>query len=148
MYHACVDIFHLRDWIAVECDDVGCAIRQLDDELFKQSVELAACRDIANGYKHLKLDKPSFLPTGEHSELAGREFRVSFAEDRHQFIYRVRIGDNQVEAIRLLDGAMATWDMWFASSSTIARKLRIDVRSNPWQGEAWEPQPWGIVRGD
>jgi hypothetical protein len=26
--------------------------------------------------------------------------------------------------------------------------LRAEVRANPWSGWPWEPQPWGIIRGD
>lgn len=93
VYHFCTDAFHLRDWIAAAgvdrdqfADDkafektLNARIRQLDRELFKRSAELAACRDIANGYKHLKLTGPSFLPDGEHSEVVGREFRVDFSK--------------------------------------------------------------------
>jgi len=149
VYHACSDIFHLRDWIAAEFDDKKAAERQLNKELFKKSVELAACRDIANGFKHLKLDQPTFLPGGEHSEIVGREFSVDFGDNqRTEYKYTVRVGEQRIDACQLVMVAMATWDMWFASSSSIARDLREAAKANPRQEWPWETSPWGLSHGD
>jgi len=46
--------FHLQDWIA--CSHQG--IKGPLDELF-QKFEMGCCRDIANGFKHKELSKPS-----------------------------------------------------------------------------------------
>lgn len=160
VFHFCADAFHLRDWIAAagvdrdQFDDVkafekalNARIKQLDDELFKRSAELAACRDIANGYKHLVLTRPSFLPDGEHSEVVGRAFSTDFSEpQRVKATYTVQIAGLQMEAHLLAKVAMARWDTWFASSSSIAKELREEVEARPWTGWPWEPQPWGLSR--
>jgi hypothetical protein len=162
VYHFCADAFHLRDWIAAagvdpaafpNTKEFGKVLKarcdQLDEEVFKQYPALAACRDIANGYKHLTLTGSSFLPGGKHSEIAGREFNVRFGEGpRNKFKYTVRVGESHVDAVQLSKMAMANWDRWFATTSSIARELRAEVRANPWSGWPWEPAPWGILRGD
>lgn len=158
VFHFCTDAFHLRDWIAaaIEPDqfpderafkrELNARINQLDEELFKKYIELAACRDIANGYKHLKLTGPSFLPAGEHSELVGRRFEVKFSEpQRIKHTYDVRIGDLRTTAGELAAVSMARWDVWFGSSSRIAEELREEVKARPWQGWPWEQPPWGLT---
>lgn len=162
VFHFCSDVFHLRDWIAAAGVEpasfastkefrkaVQARIDQLDDEVFKPNPALAACRDIANGYKHLAVSGASFLSDGKHSEMAGREFNVSFGDGpRNKFKYTVSVGESHVDAVQLSMMAMANWDMWFATTSSIARELRAEVRADPWSGFPWEPEPWGIIRGD
>ena len=88
LYHFCCDAFHLRDWIAAtvgtDPNSRKATARQLDNELIKPSPELSACRDIANGFKHLILDSPSYV-TGTnqgHSEVVSQGIHISPAPER------------------------------------------------------------------
>ncbi|MCT7369594.1 hypothetical protein [Mycolicibacterium llatzerense] len=158
VFHFCADAFHLRDWIAAAAVDreqfdnakafnkaLDARVKQLDKELFKRSPALAACRDIANGYKHWKLTTPTFLPGGEHSELIGRAFEMDFKKPHQsKSTYTVQVGEHRIEAQELSGLAMGTWDVWFGSSSTIAKELREELAADPWTGFPWEPQPWGV----
>jgi hypothetical protein len=47
----------LRDWIHIACPSV----RKQLEELFESSVELKLCRDIANGFKHMKLSRKASI---------------------------------------------------------------------------------------
>lgn len=82
LYHFCSDAFHLRDWIAAtvgtDPNSRKTAAAQLDTEVIKPSPELSACRDIANGFKHLVLDGPSYV-TGTnqgHSEVVSHSINI------------------------------------------------------------------------
>jgi hypothetical protein len=83
LYHFCCDAFHLRDWIAATLGtnaNQRTTIRgQLDNQVIIPSPELSACRDIANGSKHLVLDGPSFV-TGTnqaHSEVVSHSINIA-----------------------------------------------------------------------
>lgn len=87
LYHFCCDVFHLRDWIAADVgddpsyhDNTATVRGQLNNDVIKRSVELATCRDIANGSKHLILDNPSFvdrMPSGQHAKVATQHTGIS-----------------------------------------------------------------------
>ena len=47
--------FHLRDWLLA----VGSTDQQSLEELFKSHDELRVCRDLANGFKHHSISRPS-----------------------------------------------------------------------------------------
>lgn len=48
----------LRDWVHEACPPVRAQLEQL----FSANIELKLCRDIANGFKHMKLRKASVDP--------------------------------------------------------------------------------------
>ena len=50
-----LNCFHLKDWIRVSHPELT---KKLDD-LFAAHFELGACRDLANGYKHKSICRPS-----------------------------------------------------------------------------------------
>lgn len=86
LYHFCCDVFHLRDWIAADVgndpsypDNTKMVTEQLNN-VIKKSVELATCRDIANGSKHLILREPSFvegMPSKQHAKVATQHTGIS-----------------------------------------------------------------------
>src|SRR5438067_7171462 len=46
--------YHVRDWIAASKP----AMKNKLDDLFRSHFEMRACRNICDGFKHKKLDKP------------------------------------------------------------------------------------------
>jgi len=47
--------YHLRDWLCSSRPDLIAEV----DNIYKNSFEMAACRDICNGFKHKHLTRPS-----------------------------------------------------------------------------------------
>ncbi len=48
--------FHLRDWLLISHPTMDQDIQNL----FKNNIEMGACRDICNGFKHKKLSNPTY----------------------------------------------------------------------------------------
>jgi hypothetical protein len=65
LYHFCADAYHLRDWIAATIGtdkaSTEAAAKRIDTEAIEPSLELRACCDIANGFKHLVLHRKSYV---------------------------------------------------------------------------------------
>jgi hypothetical protein len=80
VYHCCCDVFHLRDYIAASLGTDPASRkqieRQLDREVIKPSEELSACRDVANGSKHLVLDGKTYLANGKHAEVISHNIGI------------------------------------------------------------------------
>jgi hypothetical protein len=70
VYRFCSHAFHLRDYIAADTGtdekSINAAIAKLDRDVIKPSPELSACRDIANGSKHLVLHGKSYVTGTKH----------------------------------------------------------------------------------
>jgi hypothetical protein len=68
VYRFCCDAFHLRDYITADLTDDTTSRKQLEQQLDTDviipSEELSACRDVANGSKHLRLDGPATFRAG------------------------------------------------------------------------------------
>ncbi len=50
--------YHLRDWLQACRPDLGGKV----DTLFDKHLEMKACRDVCNGFKHKHLNRPSLDP--------------------------------------------------------------------------------------
>jgi hypothetical protein len=75
LYHFCSDALNLRDWIANDLPQHGASASRL----LRSSKALAACRDIANGSKHLVLTGESYTTgtTSGHAEVTQRGVVIS-----------------------------------------------------------------------
>ena len=104
LYHFCCDVFHLRDWIAAtvstDKNHISRICDTLDSEVIKPSVALSACRDIANGSKHLVLHGTSYV-TGTkqgHSKVVSQGIDISAVE-------RVQLTDTATFTLTRADGS-------------------------------------------
>lgn len=65
LYHFCSDAFHLRDWIAADLGigeaSTNTIAYQINKEAIWPSLELSACCDIANGFKHHVVHRRSYV---------------------------------------------------------------------------------------
>ncbi|MBN1293340.1 MAG: hypothetical protein JXB48_15985 [Candidatus Latescibacteria bacterium] len=48
--------FHLKDWLLTSLPTLGQDVQNL----FKNNIEMGACRDICHGFKHKKLSNPTY----------------------------------------------------------------------------------------
>lgn len=83
LYHFCCDAFHLRDWIAATLGGTNNGktrqyVTEIDNEVIRPSPELSACRDVANGFKHLELDGRSYLTNTNqgHAEVVSHNIGI------------------------------------------------------------------------
>ena len=134
LYHFWQDAWHLRDWIIAPPSP-----KHLDQDtlqLFKQSVALGACRDIANGVKHLHLNRgKSWTASGDYAEVTGQSVVVnmprieavvnwstgemlsneSAGDSSIRYSWTVRVNGEHVDAVELAGQAVADWDLWLAA---------------------------------
>jgi hypothetical protein len=75
----------LRDWIYEACPEARAAL----EALFRDNLELRLCRDIANGFKHMTLSKPSvdgaFSIVFEHNPRGRRLGNMVVLAGGHKF---------------------------------------------------------------
>jgi hypothetical protein len=76
----------LRNWVHEVCPEARAAL----ETLFRNNLELRLCRDIANGFKHMSLSRPSvdraFSIVFEYNPRGGREGdMVVLAGNGHKF---------------------------------------------------------------
>lgn len=131
LYHFWQDAFHLRDWIIAPPSPKSMHADTL--QLFKDSAALGACRDIANGVKHLHLDRgKSWTASGEYAEVTGQSVVInmprieavvdwsageilsseSVGDTSTRYSWTVRVNGADVDAVELAGQAVADWDSW------------------------------------
>lgn len=93
----CQNCYALRD--RVEKD--GAASKDELDTLMQNSLSLRVCRDIANGSKHLKVDRPSVDPNFS----IGREYCGAEMPER----WFVIVGDDLVDSLALANQCVDSW---------------------------------------
>jgi hypothetical protein len=86
----------LRDWVQATCPSV----QNLLAALFRDNVEMRLCRDIANGFKHMEITKPSidkefsivfeYAPWGGKMVVLGGGHQVGLLELAGQCVERWR----------------------------------------------------------
>lgn len=77
------NLYHLRDWLTAARPDLATDV----DSFYRNTFEMAACRDICNGYKHKTLARPS-VDAGFNLY---REY--DHFDDAHPFKYRWAFAD-------------------------------------------------------
>jgi hypothetical protein len=102
LFHFCCDVLHLRDWIlAVFDDDPEKQALTAELKLLLTTPELAACRDIANGFKHFRLSGESYL-TGTrvgHAKVVQHNIIISPAPARlHAEMLQPTLNESDTEA--------------------------------------------------
>jgi hypothetical protein len=100
-----VACFHLRDWLR----DSGIDAERLI-ALFRANVELRVCRDIANGFKHSRLDRepfhdPAFSVVREHVPL-GLSSNLGHANTRWSIV----AGEHKLDLVELAGRCVSIWD--------------------------------------
>jgi hypothetical protein len=144
LYHFCCDAFHLHDWVVHTFPKAEwpCIRAQLKSELLDDSPELRACADIANGSKHLVLDQKSWVTGAKegHAEVTGHSITISPApatvtmtgdtvvhgqavQGYVQDTFVINVGGQHRDAQDVAAKAVAAWDNWLQSESSIATKL-------------------------
>jgi hypothetical protein len=81
--------FQMRDWLIIR----GVSKKDLQN-LFQTHKEFQVCRDIANGLKHLDLDKPSIsTELGLHREYdyfrGGSVYKITFFEGKEKYEWEI-----------------------------------------------------------
>jgi hypothetical protein len=82
LYHFCADAYHLRDWIAATIGtdkaSTEAAANRIDTKAIEPSLELRACCDIANGFKHLVLHRKSYVTKTKqgHATVVAHELSI------------------------------------------------------------------------
>lgn len=118
MYHFCQDALHLRDWLAN--DPTTGMTKQNGELLFNTtSPALGACRDVANGSKHLNLTGQSSI-SGErtgHAEVTGQGVTIgvpAMGSTGGWIQYHWTV-EGDWNAMDLATEAAADWDKWLDS---------------------------------
>jgi hypothetical protein len=132
LYHFCSDALNLRDWIV---EDLPRRHGRSASKLIRRSKALAACADVANGSKHLRVTSTSYT-TGTnagHAEVVQQETRISPAPawlsrtgappppdypttGTTQFRLKVDAGANGTfDAVDLARQAVDDWEAWLRS---------------------------------
>jgi hypothetical protein len=147
LFHFCCDVLHLRDWIAATVGngqtDISRISGALSDAVIKPSPELSACRDIANGFKHLVLHGCSFVTgtTAGHSEVVSQGIEVMAVDPvgltdtapsapasgsttvHRSDTFVIDISGQQHDAHDVATKAVAASDQWLAGPCLTDRKL-------------------------
>ncbi|OMC05601.1 hypothetical protein A5733_19685 [Mycobacterium sp. NS-7484] len=121
-YHFCCDVFHLKDWI-IECEQVSSGVRSAARDFLRKNrpeipeseAALAACADIANASKHLKLNHGSYTPGGPAEptkQVQGATFPMKLPFHFSANHWRIRVGEDERDALELATEAVAAWDRW------------------------------------
>ena len=117
LYHFCCDAFHLRDWIA---SDLDTAVAKSAEALFRWdsgrcSIPLIVCADIANGLKHLRLDRRSYSPGG-HAMIVRQQRTIHKSAMPHdETTWTITAGGIEYDGLELAQRAVADWDAWLAT---------------------------------
>lgn len=118
-----VACFHLRDWL----QDSGVDAERLH-ALFLANVELRVCRDIANGFKHSRLDRepfhdPAFSVVREHVP-AGWPSNLGHANTRWSIV----AGDEKLDLIVLAGRCITIWDRFLGETLCPWTPRAFDLR--------------------
>lgn len=100
-----VACFHLRDWLKDSGVDA-----ELLNALFQANVELRVCRDIANGFKHSRLDRepfhdPTFSVVREYVPVSWPS-NLGHANARWSIV----AGDSKLDLVELAGRCITIWD--------------------------------------
>jgi hypothetical protein len=144
LYHFCCDAFHLHDWVVARFpkEDWPHIRARLKSELLDHSPELRACADIANASKHLVLDQKSWVTGAKqgHAEVTGHGINIGAptatmtvigdtvvpgqaGQGYVQDTFVINVGGQHRDAQDVATKAVAAWDNWLQSKSSIATKL-------------------------
>lgn len=99
--------WHLRDWIHNDLE-LAEDLRKSIMEVWKNDPSLLVCSDLANGAKHLALDRPRDGSGAKHSH---RVLEVMAGEpSKTRLIYYVARGNGErLEALSLAKACMRAW---------------------------------------
>lgn len=119
-----VSCFHLRDWLK----DSGVDAERLN-ALFQANLELRVCRDIANGFKHSRLDRvpfhdPTFSVVREHVPV-GWTSNPGHANTR----WSVVAGDDKLDLVELAARCVSIWDGFLGETLCPWAPGGFDLRS-------------------
>ena len=106
--------FHLRDWLLA----AGAADQQSLGALFKSSAELRVCRDLANGFKHHSVSKPSV----DARFSVVREYVPQNWPSAHAYPngkWMVLAGGHQFDLRELAGRCVSTWQAFLASKDLL-----------------------------
>jgi hypothetical protein len=121
LFHFCLDALILRDWIS-RAASLPQSVQQDVWKLFdvknnpsQASRALAACHDVANGYKHFVVDRPK-TPGGaakviDHTRGARFPMKLPFHFGANHWTIDVGGGVRR-DALDLAADAIADWDAW------------------------------------
>jgi hypothetical protein len=118
LFHFFGDAFHLKEYIKNEAGQSS-AIKRSVEELFDPghangSTALSICADIANGVKHLNLDRSRFKPPAEvGKQEAG--IRLPFKLPAYfTYHFTIEADGNTYTEIQVADDAIADWNAWLS----------------------------------
>lgn len=100
--------YHLRDWIQESRPDC----RNKVNLLFASNLEMTACRDVCNGFKHKRLNKPSH---DAHFNLYREydHFAADANDSANPVIYRIAFADGvDVRKYDLFDFTERCFHLW------------------------------------
>jgi hypothetical protein len=100
--------YHLRDWLRASRPDLSAQI----DSLFSHNFEMAACRDICNGFKHKTLNnRPLDADFNLYREY---DYFAKIERSGHPIKYRVAFADGddvrKFDLFELAHGCFQLWD--------------------------------------
>lgn len=137
LYHFGQDAWHLRDWIKAPPSPEH--FKTETWQLFHDSAALAACRDIANGVKHLRLDGKSWTERGDHADVSGQSVVVSMPRieavvnwstgemlsnesagaSSIRYSWTVRVNGADCDAVELAGQAVDDWNAWLTEKGLL-----------------------------
>jgi hypothetical protein len=120
LYHFCADAYHLKDYIK-NTTGQSQAVKTAVEQLFNVqtgSKTLAACADVANGFKHLDLRTPRFPGGGAEvaSQAASMRLPITLGGQYFTYHFQIEAGGTTYSELELADQATAAWDAWLPSN--------------------------------
>jgi hypothetical protein len=116
LLHFFGDAFHLKDYIKNEAGQTS-AIKRSVEDLFDPgnangSTALSICADIANGAKHLNLNRSRFTPPAEvGKQEAGIRFPFTLPA-YFTYHFTIEADGKTYSEIQVATDAIADWDAW------------------------------------
>lgn len=116
--YACFEAcFHLRDWIAND-EDLPRTVRDDVYGFVRKSQHLSMCADVANGVKHLRVDRPlsDRNPPPERREIGLVEFRSEGwpLPETPEYVFGVLLDGDLIDVFSLVADCVRAWDQFFA----------------------------------
>ena len=105
-------LHHLRDWLG---NDKSSGISKSDaDDFIRGSAALRMCGDLANGSKHLVLDRNPWTGDGS-TEITRSDVTISVSEGAIRHAFYVQSGGESYDVLQVAETAVQEWTSFLTS---------------------------------
>ncbi len=113
--------FHLKDWLRAD-SSVGDGIRDDVAGFVDCNLWLRLCADLANGSKHLKLDRYARFDSPARLEKVAAAFDAAFSSKgfESQDAFVIPVAGTLLDALRVTQRCMSAWDHFLTERGLLA----------------------------